>query len=105
MGCRLKQVRRVAIWGVGRRLVLKKIEHGKNNGGEWRHPEFEVFVEMPLPLPKIRTEDATITSARSSRRQTADYIVWVSDSCVEFIEDKISAYKPAEVFNSHIVRV
>jgi hypothetical protein len=100
LGCRLKQVRRVAIWGVGRRLVLKKIGHGKNKGGEWRHPEFEVFVEMPLPLPKIRTEDATITSARSSRRQTADYIAWISDSYVEFIEDKISAYRPGEGFNS-----
>ena len=90
LGCRLRQVRRVALWGISRRSIPGEIKHGiGSNGKEWRHVEFDVVVKQPLPLPRVRTEDAYMTSAHSYQRHVDDYILWIGKSKQVLDYDKI----------------
>ena len=100
LGCRLKQVRRVALWGIGRISIPGKIEHRiGRNGKAWRHVEFDVTVEQPLPLPKVRTEDAYMTSAHSYQRHVDDYIQWIGRSKQVLDYDKIRIYDLTQGIN------
>jgi hypothetical protein len=80
IGCRLYQVKRVVLWGLGRRPVLRKIKTGTISGGEpYRSPEFDIHVDYPLPLPAIRTEAKSPIEKQSSRRKVDQYIAWIGN--------------------------
>ena len=100
LGCRLRQVRRVALWGISRRSIPREIKRGiGTNGKEWRHAEFDVVVKQPLPLPKVRTEDADMTSAHPDQRHVDDYILWIGKSKQKLDNDEIRTFDLTEGFN------
>jgi hypothetical protein len=73
IGCRLEQVRQVALWGTNRQVVVKDIKETRGSDGNIiRTPVMDVQVDLAIETPRMFTED--LNRDRASRRKVSDFI-------------------------------